>query len=67
MLGTSLPFAEHNGFENESSNVRHQVTDPILAAAVCGLFVKFCTATKEYLEQAPIDWSPPKAVGVKRG
>ena len=67
MLGTSLPFAEHNGFENESSNLRHQVTDPILAAAVCGLFVKFCTATKEYLEQAPIDWSPPKAVGVKRG
>jgi hypothetical protein len=60
MLGTSLPFAEHSGFENEPSH-RYQVTDPILAASVCGLFVKFCTATKEYLEQAPIDWSPPKA------
>jgi hypothetical protein len=34
---------------------------------VCGLFVKFCTATKEYLEQAPIDWSPPKAIEVRRG
>ena len=67
MLGTSLPFAEHNGFENEPSHIRYQVTDPILAASVCGLFVKFCTATKEYLEQTPIDWSPPKAVAVKRG
>jgi hypothetical protein len=61
MLGTSLPFAEHSGFENEPSHATYQVTDPILAASVCGLFVKFCTATKEYLEQAPIDWSPPKA------
>ena len=67
MLGTSLPFAEHSGFENEPSHVRYQVTDPILAASVCGLFVKFCTATKEYLEQAPIDWSPPKAIEVRRG
>jgi len=67
MLGTSLPFAEHSGFENEPSHVTYQVTDPILAASVCGLFVKFCTATKEYLEQAPIDWSPPKAINVKRG
>ena len=61
MLGTSLPFAEHSGFENEPSHATYQVTDPILAASVCGLFVKFCTATKEYLEQTPIDWSPPKA------
>ena len=67
MLGTSLPFAEHSGFENEPSHVTYQVTDPILAASVCGLFVKFCTATKGYLEQAPIDWSPPKAINVKRG
>ena len=61
MLGTSLPFAEHSTLEDDPSNVRYQITDPILAASVCGLFVKFCTATKEYLEQAPIDWSPPKA------
>jgi hypothetical protein len=61
MLGTPLPFSQHSGFENEPSHVTYQVTDPILAASVCGLFVKFCTATKEYLEQAPIDWSPPKA------
>ena len=60
MLGTSLPFAEHSGFENEPSHVRYQVTDPILAASVCGLFVKFCTATKEFLEQTPIDWSPQR-------
>jgi hypothetical protein len=60
MLGTSLPFAEHRGFENEPSHVGYQVTDPILAASVCGLFVKFCTATKEFLEQAPIDWFSPR-------
>jgi len=67
MLGTSLPFAEHGAFEDELSDVRYQITDPILAASVCGLFVKFCTATKEYLEQAPIDWSPPKAIEARRG
>jgi hypothetical protein len=67
MLGTSLPFAEHSAFEDELSDVRYQITDPILAASVCGLFVKFCTATKEYLEQAPIDWSPPKAIEARRG
>ena len=66
MLGTSLPFAEHSGFENES-HVRYQVTDPILAASVCGLFVKFCTATREFLEQTPIDWSPPKAIEARSG
>jgi hypothetical protein len=67
MLGTLLPFAEHSGFENEPLRVTYQVTDPILAASVCGLFVKFCTATKEFLEQAPIDWSPPKAIEARRG
>ena len=67
MLGTPLPFAEDSGFENEPPHVRYQVTDPILAASVCGLFVKFCTAMKEFLEQTPIDWSPPKAIGVRRG
>ena len=67
MLGTSLPFAEHSAFEDELSDVRYQITDPILAASVCGLLVKFCTATKEYLEQAPIDWSPPKAIEARRG
>lgn len=56
MLGTSLPFAEHSTFEDDPSDVRYQITDPILAASVCGLFIKFCTATKEFLEQAPIDW-----------
>ncbi len=56
MLGTSLPFAKHSTFEDDPSDVRYQITDPILAASVCGLFVKFCTATKEFLEQAPIDW-----------
>ena len=67
MLGTSLPFAEHSAFEDELSDVRYQITDPILAASVCGLFVRFCTATKEFLEQAPIDWSPPKAIEARRG
>jgi len=67
MLGTSLPFAEHSTFEDDPSAVRYQITDPILAASVCGLFVKFCTATKEFLEQTPIDWSPPKAIEVRRG
>jgi hypothetical protein len=67
MLGTSLPFAEHSTFEDDPSAVRYQITEPILATSVCGLFIKFCTATKEYLEQAPIDWSPPKAIEVKRG
>jgi len=67
MLGTSLPFAEHSTFEDELSDVRYQITDPILAASVCGLFVKFCTATKEFLEQTPIDWSPPKAIEGRRG
>jgi hypothetical protein len=67
MLGTSLPFAEHRTSEDDTSTVRYQITDPILAASVCGLFVKFCTATKEYLEQAPIDWSPPKAIEARRG
>jgi hypothetical protein len=60
MLGTSLPFAEHGTFEDDPSNVRYQITDPILAASVCGLFIKFCTATKEFLEQAPIDWFSPR-------
>jgi hypothetical protein len=60
MLGTSLPFAEHSTFEDDPSNVRYQITDPILAASVCGLFIKFCTATKEFLEQAPIDWFSPR-------
>jgi hypothetical protein len=60
MLGTSLPFAEHSAFEDELSDVRYQITDPILAASVCGLFIKFCTATKEFLEQAPIDWFSPR-------
>ena len=36
MLGTSLPFAEHSAFEDELSDVRYQITDPILAASVCG-------------------------------
>jgi hypothetical protein len=67
MLGTSLPFAEHSAFEDELSDVRYQITDPILAASVCGLFVKFCTATKAFLEQTPIDWSPPKAIEARRG
>jgi len=67
MLGTSLPFAEHIAFEDEPSHVRYQVTDPILAASVCRLFVKFCTETREFLEQAPIDWSPPKGIEVNRG
>jgi hypothetical protein len=67
MLGTSLPFSQHGTFEDEHSDVRYQITDPILAASVCGLFVKFCTATKEFLEQAPIDWSPPKAIEVRHG
>jgi hypothetical protein len=60
MLGTSLPFAEHSTLEDDPSNVRYQITDPILAASVCGLFIKFCTATKEFLEQAPIDWFSPR-------
>jgi hypothetical protein len=60
MLGTSLPFAEHSTLEDDPSNVRYQITDPLLAASVCGLFIKFCTATKEFLEQAPIDWFSPR-------
>ena len=60
MLGTSLPFAEHSTLEDDPSNVRYQITDPILAASVCGLFIKFCTATKEFLEQAQIDWFSPR-------
>jgi hypothetical protein len=60
MLGTSLPFAEHSTFEDDPSHVRYQITDPILAASVCGLFIKFCTATKKFLEQAPIDWFSPR-------
>jgi hypothetical protein len=60
MLGTSLPCAERSTFEDDPSNVRYQITDPILAASVCGLFIKFCTATKEFLEQAPIDWFSPR-------
>jgi hypothetical protein len=67
MLGTSLPFSQHSTFEDEPSDVRYQITDSILAASVCGLFIKFCTATKEFLDQAPIDWSSPKAIEVKRG
>lgn len=56
MLGTSLPFAEHSTFEDDSTDVRYQITDPILAVSVSGLFIKLCTATREFLEQAPIDW-----------
>ena len=60
MLGTSLPFAEHSTFEDDPSDVRYQISDAILAASVCGLFIKFCTATKEFLEQASIDWFSPR-------
>jgi hypothetical protein len=59
ILGASAP-AEHSTSENELSGVRRQITDPILAASVCGLFIKFSTATKEFLEQTPIDWYSPK-------
>jgi hypothetical protein len=57
--GASAP-PEHSAFENEVSGVRRQITDPILAASVCGLFIKFSTATKEFLERTPIDWYSPK-------
>jgi hypothetical protein len=59
ILGASVP-SEHSAFENELSGVRRQITDPILAASVCGLFIKFSTATKEFLERTPIDWYSPK-------
>jgi hypothetical protein len=57
--GASAP-SEQSPFENEPSGVRRQITDPILAASVCGLFIRFSTATKEFLEQTPIDWFSPK-------
>jgi hypothetical protein len=59
ILGASAP-SEHSAFENEVSGVRRQITDPILAASVCGMFIKCSTATKEFLEQVPIDWFSPK-------
>ena len=59
ILGSSAP-SEHSTFENEPSGVRGRVTDPILAASVCGMFIKVSTATKEFLEQVPIDWFSPK-------
>jgi hypothetical protein len=58
ILGASAP-SEHSAFENEPSGIR-QITDPILAASVCGMFIKVSTATKEFLEQVAIDWSSPK-------
>jgi hypothetical protein len=59
ILGTSAP-SEHSTSENEPSGIRRQITDPILAASVCGMFIKVSTATKEFLEQVPIDWFSPK-------
>ena len=59
ILGASAP-SEHSAFENEPSGIRRQITDPILAASVCGMFIKVSTATKEFLEQVPIDWYSPK-------
>jgi hypothetical protein len=59
ILGVSAS-SEHSAFENEMSGVRRQITDPILAASVCGMFIKVSTATKEFLERTPIDWFPPK-------
>jgi hypothetical protein len=59
ILGASEP-SRHSTFENEPSGVRGRVTDPILAASVCGLFIKCSTATKEFLERTPIDWFSPK-------
>jgi hypothetical protein len=59
ILGASDP-SEQSALENEMSGVRRQITDPILAASVCGMFIKVSTATKEFLEQVPIDWFSPK-------
>jgi hypothetical protein len=59
ILGASDP-SEHSALENEPSGIRRQITDPILAASVCGMFIKASTATKEFLEQVPIDWFSPK-------
>ena len=59
ILGASDP-SEHSAFENEPAGIRRQITDPILAASVCGMFIKVSTATKEFLEQVPIDWFSPK-------
>jgi hypothetical protein len=59
ILGASAT-SEHSASENEPSGIRRQITDPILAASVCGFFMKFSTATKEFLERTPIDWYSPK-------
>jgi hypothetical protein len=59
ILGASAP-SEHGATENEPSGVRRQITDPILAASVCGTFIKCSTATKEFLEQVPVHWFSPK-------
>lgn len=56
ILGAPVPFSERNEFEDHMMGIKYR-GDIAREAAVCEMFIKVCTATKELLHKAVIDWT----------
>jgi hypothetical protein len=54
ILGAPVPFSVRSTFEAEMRGIMLE-GDPFLAAALCGLFIEACAATKKLMEKFPID------------